>query len=196
MITIFDNLTAMIIGSAVLLIMLNMQRQTQQIAVERTLNHVSTRHSIEFGRWIQEDLANVGAGVSQNAAAMQAPRVNADGLTREFSFWRKLDAGAASAVLVAYTLDLADTVHVQRGRQKVAMPLYRVRRTTDGQADGESMPTLTDFKIELLDGEGETTATPAEARYIRVQFSSVSRIFRESSYLHENHWATTVPLRR
>lgn len=196
MLSLFDNITAMIIAGSVLVIMLAMQQQAQRVAVERTLNYVGTRQSIDLGRWVQEDLANIGAGVAGNQQALDVPRVNAEGLTREFTFQRKLTADAAAPVQVRYTLELVDSVDVRRSGGTETVRLYQLRRVADGHTDGESAPRLTDFKIELLDSRGDEAASAQAARYVRVQFASISHVFRDDDYIHEYHWATTVPLRR
>lgn len=198
MIAIFDNLTAMLIGSAVLLIMVGMNQRNQEVAIERSINYVAKKQAIEFGNWLQDDVANIGAGVAGGSPVLEVPEENAAGVTSRFTFYRKETAAAATPVEIEYLLAPrpAVTMQTSRGRD-TTFTLYEIRRVVNGATaeSGKSMPTITRFKVELLDRNGRVTTDAAAARQVRIGFSAVARFSERRKFLIENHWSTTVPLR-
>lgn len=187
-----DNLTATIVAMSVLAMLVAMQYRAQEASVERTIAYSAKKQTIEFGKWIQDDIANVGAGVSFGSVSVQELTTNNSGNTSLFRFRRKMNAVDAAPVDVTYQLVEKDTITVDGS----AVYLFELQRRVDGTLNGASPPTVTRFRIEMLDENGMLTTAPSEARQVRVRFSTAMPVSDDrNAYLREAHWGTTVPIR-
>lgn len=187
-----DNLTATIVAMSVLAMLVAMQYRAQEASVERTIAYSAKKQTIEFGKWIQDDIANVGAGVSFGTVSVQELTTNSSGNTNLFRFRRKMNASDTDPVDVTYQLVESDTINVDGS----VVYLYELRRRVDGTLEGTSPPTVTRFRIEMLNENGSLTAAPSEARQVRIRFSTAMPFSEDRhSFLREAHWGTTVPIR-
>jgi hypothetical protein len=187
-----DNITATIVAMSVLVTVLVMQHRAQDAGVQRSVTYQAKKQTLELGSWLQDDLANVGAGVSFGAISVVDRNENADGLTTSFEFRRKLEEDDASAVNIRYAL--VETEAISVGGEEVQ--LYQLERRVDGTVVGKSPDTITDFSIEMLDAGGQYTDAPSDARQLRVQLSSALPFSDQKlTYLRETHWGTTLPVR-
>lgn len=187
-----DNLTATIVAMAVLAMLVAMQYRAQEASVERSIAYRAKKQTIDFGKWIQDDIANVGAGVSFGTVSVQELTTNASGNTSLFKFRRKMDAADPNPVDVSYELVETDTITVDGSD----VHLFKLQRRVDGTLEGASPPTVTQFRIEMLNENGTLTLAPSEARQVRVRFSTAMPYSEDrQSYLREAHWGTTVPIR-
>ncbi len=188
---ILDNLTATIIGTVALLIILTMQHQVRESSTERTAVYMAKNQSLELGNWMQRDLSNFGAGINPGQPVFDGTEKNAAGLTKTFSFRRRADSTAASPVIqISYELAQKDSVKLNGNYVK----LYQVIRKVDGVKTGSSPALLTDFVIELLDATGATTYAASAAAYLRVRFAMALPFARDRFFIRQTHWATTLPL--
>lgn len=189
-----DNLAALMIGASILLMLLAMQQQAQESALLRTLSYTAKKSALDFGEWMQEDLANVGAGLNLGDDAIVDREENAEGLTRLFHFRRLLEPDDVSATDVVYVLQARDTVEIDEEQ----VVLYQLERRLDseyGDVTGQSTATLTDFHIDMIDGAGAETDFPDQARQLRIRFSASMMYNEREHYLRQTHWSTMVPLR-
>lgn len=187
-----DNLTATIVAMSVLAMLGAMQFRAQEASVERTIAYSAKKQAIEFGKWLQDDIANVGAGVSFGTVSVQEVTSNNGGNTSLFRFRRKMNASDASPVDVTYQLVEKDTITVDGN----AVYLFELQRRVDGALNGASPPTVTRFRIEMLDENGTLTAAPSQAHQVRVSFSTAMPFSDDrNSFLRETHWGTTVAIR-
>ena len=192
MTALLDNITATIVGVAVLAMVVVMQQRAQEAGVQRSITYHAKKHTIELGRWLQDDMANVGAGVSFGNIAVTGHTENAEGLTTSFSFRRKINEADPAPSEIEYVLNEIKTVIVDDEE----VQLYEIAREVDGVVVGKSPQTITSFSITMLDAGGEETNVPTEARQLRVQLSTALPFSdQKMTYLREAHWGTTVPLR-
>lgn len=196
MITLFDNITATMIAGVILLILMSMQQQAQTMAVERSVTYVAKQNALEFGEWLQEDIANIGAGMTFGSGVMDDIE-RSGGMTTRFRFQRKLDPDDAAPQWVEYRAVPVDTVVIGHNRFTKQVVLHRMERVVAGSLNqnGSSMGIVTDFDVELLDIRGRVTTDRTAARQLRVSFASAFNYRQHQKYLRENHWSTTVPLR-
>lgn len=196
MLTLFDNITAIMIGGVILLILMSMQHQAQTMAVERSVTYVAKQNALEFGTWMQEDIANIGAGMTFGSGVMEDIE-RSGGMTTRFRFQRKLDPTDVNPQWVEYRAVPVDTVVIGQHQFTKQVVFHRMERRVDGNAteSGSSMGIITDFDVELLDIGGRVTNDRSAARQLRVSFASAFNFRDSQKYLRENHWSTTVPLR-
>lgn len=205
----FDNLSASLLATAVLLALLGTQVRVQQANVEQVSAHAAKTKAISLGRWLEDDITSLGANFGNNLSRFAAPVHNADSVTTEWTFYSdSIHADdTRTRHLTRYRLDAVDTVDV-RG---VARALYQLRRETATAAvvdsvaapvpeeawaeDGRSVGTLSAFRIGLVERLGTATTDVERADYIRVEFAIVPEFERQRGYLQELYWTTLLKVR-
>lgn len=156
-----DHLTSALVGGVVMMVLLAVGARMSDGGRDTQLYETSRRQSQAFAQQLEHDLLNVGYGVPTTSAPIQ------EWTDSTFVFLRKLDTlSTAPVVEVAYRRATVDSVEV-RG-QTVA--LYEVQRFQDDVRSGGSPPTLTGFRIGLVDRAGAATTDLAAAIGIAVGF--------------------------
>lgn len=180
----FDYITSIMVGSAVLLVVVTTQFNAQRSAVEETINYASQRAILEFAEYLEDDLILIGDGTDD---AIEDVDTNDDDQTTLFSFWREDESG--TEILVSYTLTETDVVDVEGEKTQ----LYRLDRFEDKVAAGGGSSTLETFQIEMLNSSGSVTTDPDNARLIRVRAVNLYPYGDPSDLNHfRNYWGITV----
>ena len=211
MILLFDNLNAIIIGTALILVLASVQIGSHRTGMEQTTSYATKAKAISFGQWIEEDVLGLGANFGRNRYRVLPPDTNAAGHTSRFTFFSDstLASGDTLRLMTDYRLDVSMTV--ERGGEMI--DLYQLHRFTaevpvvDGiapvpavasgqwEADGHSLGTLSGFHIGLLERTGLETSDAERADYVRIEFRLVPEFPIEPEYLRELYWATTLKVR-
>lgn len=182
---IYDNLSATVIGLTIISILMVMQVRLQRATYNRTIVYAAKTQAIDLGEWVQRDLALLGEDKTY-----VVPSPDTSGNTVSFTFRRKMSASASTPSVVNYTLTPGATVVIE-GQ---AVRLYQLTRRVDGTVVGQSQPTLTRFRLFFLDENAAEVATAAQARLLRIQFSTAMPMETDGQYLRETYWGTIVPL--
>jgi hypothetical protein len=208
---IFDNLNAILIGSAVLLVLATVQIGARRTGLEQTTSYATKTKALSFGEWMEDDILSIGANLGSNRFRFLTPEHDEDGNTQRFTFFSDstLAPGDTLRLMTRYRLHLIQVVH----RNGEELPLYEVQRHTaevpvvNGQApvpddgssawtsDGRSLSTLSGFRIGLLERDGRETTAVERADYIRIQFRLVPEFPIEPEFLRELYWTTTLKVR-
>lgn len=189
----FDNLAATIVGATIMLILFTVQKRAVEVNVERTAVYAAKKRALSMGKWMQLDLANLGAGLNGNESGIVSNESDGDNTT-EFVYRYRNTAG--DEVHVSYALEEVDSV----AYDDATMTLYRLRRyeqvgSGPPQERGGSTPTLTQFHIEQLDETGDVTGAISQTRFLRVRFSVSVPFHSDRQYLRETHWGAVLPVR-
>jgi hypothetical protein len=180
-----DNLTASVIATIVILILLSMQtRATQQRAV-RMSQETAQRQSRRLTDWLEKDLERIGDNLSDDEIAFRKPKETADMI--KFTFDRGViqSDGTIDTVKTRYLVEpTGESRTVYAGDQKKEVELWRFVRKTKQvgsgmgwQVDGGGISNLSYFDVDLLNGNAEAVENPvaneSEVRSVRVRFSLV-----------------------
>jgi hypothetical protein len=202
MIFIYDKLAATMIATAVLLMILSMQMRLNDANIEQTALYSVKRQSLDLGDWLQKDIGNAGSGVPINESYIEDYVVDAETEnTQRFSFRGKINAADASPTQITYELAAADTLEVG-GETEILYQLYRcVDSATCSAAStaltGSSPPSITFFRIDLLDESGSAwTAGTSSAYYLRIRFSMSSPWSTDDAHMRIAHWGTVLPVQQ
>ena len=201
---IFDNLTAILIGGIVLLILLAVQVRSSEINLEQTSMYTAKQLSLDFAEWLEDDLVTLGTNFDSTDARFTLP-TNASGNTTTFEFYQDSINVAAFPpdtvrIETRYVLTAASVAEVADS----TVQLYDLTRSVRMQGpsgwsawttDGQSPSQLSYFEIELLNRDGQTVATESATSYIRVAFSLVPPYQSSKQYLREVNWGTTIAIR-
>lgn len=203
MISIFDHLSALLIASAVILILMATQFRTTHAGVEQVATHSVKAKTLVFGNWIERDILDLGKNMGLNRYRFEEPVTDSLGNTGEFHFYSdstcsfgcsfpgvNIAVGDTARLHTRYRL--APTKRVELAspdggkEERQLMRLDRevaVTRIRDGVAAAPnagawrpeqfSIGTLSFFKVEMLDRGGDVTGDVESGDYIFVRFSVV-----------------------
>ena len=87
MISIFDHLSALLIASAVILILMATQFRTTHAGVEQVATHSVKAKTLVFGNWIERDILDLGKNMGLNRYRFEEPVTDSLGNTGEFHFY-------------------------------------------------------------------------------------------------------------
>ena len=200
---IFDNLTAILIGGIVLLVLLVVQVRSGEINLEQTSMYTAKQLSLDFAEWLEDDLVTLGTNFDSTDVRFSLP-TQVGGNTTAFEFYQDS---------INYAVLPPDTVRIETryvlSASSIAevadstVQLYDLTRSVRTQGasgwsawttDGQSPSQLSYFEIELLDRQGQTVATESATAYIRVAFSLVPPYQSSKQYLREVNWGTTIAI--
>ncbi len=181
---ILDNISAIMIASAVLLIVLSTQFQAQRAAVEQTVAYASKQSTLQLGLTLEDDLAALGNGTANTITSVET---NADGLTTVFEFWKQDALGAD--IEVTYRLTTGNEV-VVRGD---SVQLYTLDRFEDDVWAGGGGDRIRFFALDMLDTNGNFTLSAASARLVRATLVNVHPFGEDNgSSVFQSHWGITI----
>lgn len=181
---ILDNIASILIGSVVIILVLNTQIDAQQAAAEQSTAYAARKATLSTADMLEDEFRLIGDG---SAAQIDSIATNAAGETVHFGFWR--DDGGGD-MLVEYTLVETDSVWVHNDQEWAQ--LYRLDRFEDGTKLGGGPSTIRTFQVTLMTENG-ANATAANARLVKMALVVVYPFGEsEDSYLYQTHWGTTV----
>ena len=200
---ILDNLIAIIVAGVVMLTLHVTQSRSTHASLEQVTSHSVKDKTIIFGKWVEDDILNLGANFGENLYRFDEPTV--DPLTGNTTVWTFFSDsvrtdGTELRVFKRYRLIETEKAvfsnktfqlyQVERDTALVDYPTSGVPPTTAMVPTSKwvlgtrSIGTLSFFEIALLDRHGETPRFPVghakageidvyKADYIRVRFGVV-----------------------
>lgn len=201
MIFVLDNINALIIGSAIILVVMAMQTRMTDISVEQTANYMMKRQAMEMATWMEDDLLLMGRNLPGSVTAYTNPSDSAE-VTTWFEFYRdsvQTSGGSLDTFRVATRYELSKIGSHYSARDTVDS--YRLDRyVSEGggawQKSGGSSGLLSYFKIEMLDRDAQPIANPVASpelvRNTRVSFHMVTPFERQRSTLRRVYYGSTL----
>ena len=179
-----DNLTAIIVAGVVMLTLHVTQTRSSHASLEQVATHSVKEKTIVFGRWVEDDILNLGANFGNNLYRFDEPVVDPlTGNTTEWTFFSDSVRTNGSQLRVFKRYRLVDNgqatfsdktfelFQVERDSAVVDYPSSGVPPTTASVpaaawvTNSQSIGTLSFFEISLLNRHGETPC-PTEAEEI------------------------------
>ncbi len=223
--TLLDHLTSIIVAGVLLLGLQVNQVRTQHANVEQVASHAVKAKTLVFGRWVEDDILNIGANFGTNLYRFERPEVDAetgnttrwvffsdstrvDGSSfRIFKRYRLAETGTAAYRDTTYQLYevLRDSALVDYDRDNRPPTIADVP-TSAWVYNTRSIGTLSFFQVDLLDRLGETplfeTGIDAgqidvtKVDFIRVRFGVVPEYtLKPDNYIRELYWVRTLKIR-
>ncbi len=221
---ILDNLIAVLVAGVLLLTLQVTQVRSQHADIEQVASHSVKTKTLIFGHWVEQDILGIGANFGTNTYRFEEPDTSAIGNTTRWVFFSDStrDDGTSLRVFKRYRLLETEVVEFQTD----TVQMYQVRRDSvaldfgsGGTAptvasipesswtrDTRSIGTLSFFRVDLLDRQGETPRytdgamdgeiDPNKADYIRVRFGVVPEyVLKPDNYIRELYWSKTLKVR-
>lgn len=194
MIALYDHIIALIITGIIVLLLLSVKERAHQSQIERSLMYNAKKQTLEIAGTLERDLMNAGYETSPFEAAVLEYNTTAEGLTDTLQFWGVGASG--NRTRIAYGVTEEDSVTADGE----TMTLYELRRweRQGGQfvRAGGAAPTLTRFRIDLLDEKNNSVTDPEDARRFKIRFANTVHAYSNTDgYLkgyRQLHWAVTV----
>lgn len=214
---ILDNLTAIIISAVLILALQVTQVRSQHAGLEQVASHSVKTKTLVFGNWVERDILDLGANFGTNVYRFNEPTLDADSNAVAWTFFSDGVDGSGDPVRVfkRYQLEATRTATFR----DTTFQLYRLDRDSlvvgldeygnpesysesDWVPSGESLSTLSFFKIDLIDRFGETPRDDDgdldyySIDYVRVRFGVVPEyVLKPDNYIRELYWAKTLKIR-
>lgn len=205
MIFVLDNINALIIGSAIILVVMAMQMRMTDISVEQSANYMMKRQAMDLATWMENDLLQMGRNLPNGTISYVNPSDSSD-VTVRFEFYRdsvQTSGGSLDTFRVATRYELSKLGSHYSERDTVDS--YRLDRyVSEGggpwQKSGGSSGLLSYFKIEMLDRDAKPitnpVASPELVRNTRVSFHMVTPFERQRSTLRRVYYGSTLMVGR
>lgn len=203
MISIFDHLSSILIGSAVILILMVAQHRSSHASVEQVATHSVKAKTLVFGSWIEQDILDLGKNLGRNRFRFKKPVTDSLGNTSRFHFYSDstctsgctfdgvtIAVGDSARLHTRYKLVptrrvmLRDTTGARQPRQLMRLEReVAATRISNGSApdpaddawneDRWTIGTLSYFQVMMLERDGTVTNNVERGDYIFVRFSVV-----------------------
>jgi hypothetical protein len=182
---IYDNLTAVLVGTVVLLIVAAIHLTSQTAGAEAGMYYMNRVQTLSLIQMIERDFPNIGAGVDPQ----QRDMITAYTWTEEerhFEFRAVVgNTEGAPVERVQYRLEPVENPTCER----LEIQCYEVQRLADTGlgfvVSGRSNTFVSDFQIEV----SPQTGNLADVREIRVRLSALS-LAGENSTVGRTNWET------
>lgn len=201
-----DNLSATLIASTVLLIIVVLQARTTEINMEQATTYMVKKQASELSTWLESDLLMLGRNMTDPAVVPFENPVDSGLVTTRFTFYRDS---------IDTSVDPVDTIRVgvryallRTGTRTISdepVDVFRLRRETqeDGGAwteAGGAAPLLSYFKIDMLNRDARPVAAPADVaavnadsvRNTRLRFSMVTPFETKRTTLRQVYYGSTL----
>ena len=206
MISIFDNLTAVMIFGVIILILAAVQSRSTEMSGELMSNYSGKKASLDLALLLEDDMDNLGKGIAPDSSFFVAPvqDLSDSSLTREFVFNLSVEnvsiPGSMINVQRRYRLVNATLVNVNSKNIQTYQVISEERVDSTGSYSPwidkwNSEQSLTYFNVTMKDDKNNNTAFADSARYIRVAFTLLPRHQQNNQYLREMNWNTTINVR-
>ena len=186
---ILDNINAVMVGGVVLLILGAMTLSGQEAQIDGARFYASRVHASQLTQILERDMRNIGMGVDTSQAKIIA--FQWDKGAKAFEFRTVVDT-TASAPTRQVKYELIKTKLLVSNKDSVQC--YQLNRYTFSggayQPDGQSIDTITDLDIELIDESGLAVSSDLKkTRFINVSLAAVSPL-GEDAAIGRFRWRT------
>lgn len=194
----YDNLTAVVVATTVLLVLASLQLRVTKLSTAASSHDAALTQSEQIATWMEEDLEAMGRHMAASdtvfggitkAANDASPT---DSVLTGLSFQYKDSAGGTTQT-VEYDVSAAGTETVG-GQQR---SLYELSRTNDGASDGKTPGMLGYIDVQFLDRMAASVSNPVanedKIEALRVHFSVILPYRNDKTSLTEVHRMVSVP---
>jgi len=193
----YDNLTAVVVGTTVLLILAGLQLRAMKRSTTASGQEAALTQSEEIATWMEEDLERMGRHMASDTAFSTLDRTEEDASPTDsvltgLSFQYKDSTGGAPQT-VEYDVSAVDTDMVE-GSERT---LYELSRTAGGTSAGGTPGMLGYIDVQFLDRTAAAISAPLanadQIQTLRVHFSIILPYGTDNTGLKEVHRMMAFP---
>jgi hypothetical protein len=186
---ILDNINAVLIGGVIMLIIASMSLNNRETMIDGARYQAGRMHASDLTRVIERDLRNLGVGADTSEASIAAFQWDDD--AKAFEFRTTSDTVmTTTSYMVKYELVKSRKMATKED----SVQCYQLKRyaLSGGvyKPDGNSIETITELDIALLDRDGApVNGDLAAARSIDVSLVAISPL-GEDEIVERYRWRT------
>jgi len=194
----YDNLTAVVVGTTVLLILASLQLRAMELSTAASGQEAALTQSEEIATWMEEDLESMGRHLTSTdtvfggLSRVENKASPTDSVLTSLSFQYKDSAGGVVQT-VEYNVSAAKTDRVE-GEERT---LYELSRTKGGSSAGRTPGMLGYIDVQFLDRTAASISAPRanvdQIEALRVHFSVISPYRNSNSGVKEVHRMVAFP---
>lgn len=185
----YDNLTATVVGTTVLLILIAIQMRATRANVEQMSRSMAFGQAESMATWLEEDLSQMGRNIDGQPFTFPKRSDESSSPTDETLKVTNPDGEADfefeyNDKEIQYTLRYADG----------ESPPYELERSVSGGGGGTgSAGRLGYFDIQFINKNASPTSVVGNIQAIRVRYSVVTPFQNDDTMLREIHRMIVVP---
>ncbi|MEM8489115.1 MAG: hypothetical protein AAF564_26450 [Bacteroidota bacterium] len=208
MLSIFDNIIAIMIAGVVILLLFTIQQRSTDFNIEQNSVYSSKKFSLDFAEWLEGDFSLAGTNMD-NGDILFSNLVYEGINTKEITFFRdtlNIDPVTFNVdsvrVETRYTLDSSKVLTLP----DTTIQLYEVTRYMREELAGGGFSAWNEvgkgpewvsyFRVNTLNDQGQTVLLEPQTAFFDIAFTLALPNFSSTAYLREFNWATTVNIRR
>jgi len=194
----YDNLTAVVVATTVLLILASLQLRASKLSTAASSQDAALTQSEEIATWMEEDLEAMGRHMTPSDTVFGGiTRVSDEGsptdsVLTSLSFQYK-DSAGGTVRTVKYDVSVAETATVD-GEERT---LYELSRTKGGASAGRTPSMLGYIDVQFLDRTAAVVSKPVanddNIEALRVHFSIILPHRNDKTSLTEIHRMVAFP---
>ncbi len=185
----FDNIVATIVGATVLLMMVATHHRNQLASAEATSYYMLQQQVLDFTSGLQRDMQNVSGAIDLTEKPLSYGEDG--GYVGSFSFMAQISPTDTTKRQVTYRRKKVET----RTRKDTGpRDYYQIERVVAGSVTGGSIATITAWRIQVLNEEGNPATAVGDAKQIRIAFEAASPVdveIRDGVTIRDTRWQST-----
>lgn len=202
MISIFDNIIAIMIAGVVVIILFSIQQRSTDFNIEQTSIYSAKNSSLDFANWLEEDLKLVGTNIDHGDVMFTVPTYVGSN-TSQFLFYSETiihtPGEITTRIETRYDIDSSSTIVLP----DTTIQLYELVRhqrdssTTSGAwspwvETGAGPEWLSYFRIGLINNQGLLVNTEPQTAFLDVSFTLAMPNLSSQAYIREFNWSSKI----
>ncbi len=139
MISIFDHLSSILIGTAVILILMVAQHRSSHASVEQVATHSVKAKTLVFGHWVERDILDLGKNLGRNRFRFKPPTTDSLGNTSTFHFYSDSTCTVGCSFPSGVNIAVGDTARLHTRYRLVPTKRANLRDTTGQRVSRQLM---------------------------------------------------------
>jgi len=178
-----DHLAAVVIAGLLLLVIIATQFRGQQTGIDATQFYDTRTRLLDLVQSVERDFSNLGSGADSVQYAIQ--EFDTLSTPARISFVARTDSSDPSGHTVTYRWTATDSVQL---KDLTMQPTYTVERLIDGNLSGQSIGSVTGFRVDLLTRDSLAVSSNfKQVRLINVLLSAASTL-GTNAQIEQSSW--------
>ncbi len=208
MLSIFDNIIAVMIAGVVILLLFAVQQRSADFNIEQNSVYSSKKFSLDFAEWLEADLSLTGTNLDNGDQLFT--NLTYQGInTKQITLYRDILSIDSVTFVVdsirvetRYSLDSSSVLTLPDTTiQLYELTRFERKEMLGGGFEpwhevGKGPEWISYFRINTLNSQGQTVMLEPQTAFLDVAFTLAMPNLSSNAYLREFNWASTVNIRR
>ena len=206
MLSIFDNIIAIMIAGVVILLLFTIQQRSTDFNLEQNVIYSAKAFSLDFADWLEKDLNLTGDNHENTEPKFILPTY-AGNNTSSITLFRDTVVFVASipdtlAIETRYDLTSSSVITLPDTTiQLYELTRWERRELSGGGFDvwkdtGKGPEWISHFRVNTLNTQGQIVNNESQTAFLQVAFTLVLPNIGSEAYIREFNWASTINIRQ